>query len=165
MPNIGTIISGHNKELLYPRKKDYDCNYRKKLECPMEGKCLTPSLIYQAIITNDTDDERKIYIGACETTFKERYRNHIKDIKHRKYIKSTELSKYVWSLKDEGKTPIIHWRIIKTIRSKARSNYCKLCLSDKLIIINYLDDPNVLNKKSEFKSKCRHSNKFVIKNV
>ena len=55
-----------------------------------------------------TDDDRKVYIGACETTFKERYRNHVKDIKQRKYIKSTELSKYVWSLKDEGKNPYIY---------------------------------------------------------
>ena len=131
----------------------------------MEGKCLTPSLIYQAEVTNDTDDDRKVYIGVCETTFKDRYRNHVKDIKQRKYIKSTELSKYVWSLKDEGKNPTIRWRIIKTIRSKARSNYCKLCLSEKLIIINSLDDPDVLNTKSEFISKCRHNNKFMIKNV
>ena len=39
-----------------------------------------------------TDDERKIYIGASETTFKERYRNHIKYIKNKKYSKNTELS-------------------------------------------------------------------------
>ena len=165
MPNIGTIISGHNKQLLHPRQETYGCNCRKKLECPMQGKCLTPSLIYEAEITNDTDGDQKIYIGACETTFKERYRNHIKDMKHRKYIKSTELSKYVWSLKDEGKNPSMRWRIIKTIRSKTRLNYCKLCLSEKLILINSLDDPNILNSKSEFISKCRHDNKFMIKNV
>ena len=131
----------------------------------MEGKCLTPSLIYQAEVTNDTDDDCKIYYGVCETTFKERYRNHVKDINHRKYVKSTELSKYVWSLKDEGKNPTIRWRIIKTIRSKSKSNYCKLCLSEKLIIINSLDNPDVLNTKSELISKCRHNNKFMIKNL
>ena len=165
MPNICTIISGHNKQLLNPKQESFNCNCRNKTECPLQNKCLTPSLIYEAEVTNSTNDDRKIYIGACETTFKERYRNHVKDIRNEKYSKSTELSKYVWLLKNEGKNPSIRWRIIKTVHSQVRTNYCKLCLTEKLIIINSLDDPNILNSRSEFISKCRHQNKLMIKSV
>ena len=62
--------------------------------------------IYIEII-NDQNDEKKRYIGLTETTFKTRYGNHVKSFKHRKYSKETELSKYIWELKDDNKVPII----------------------------------------------------------
>ena len=127
MKNIASIISAHNKHILHPKNETHACNCRVKTNCPLQNKCLTPSIIYEAAVTNNVDVERKIYIGASETTFKERYRNHTKDFKHRKYSKSTELSKYVWSLKDQDKIPTISWRAAKIIRSKAKFNYCKLC--------------------------------------
>ena len=65
-----------------------------------------PSIIYQAQITNNTNDEHKKSLGAVETSFKERYSNHTRDFKHKKCMKSTELSKYIWSLKNQGITPI-----------------------------------------------------------
>ena len=34
------------------------------------------------------------------STFKERYRNHIKSFNHKRYSNDTELSKYIWKLKD-----------------------------------------------------------------
>ena len=107
---------------------------------------MTSSLVYKSEITNDVNDDCKIYIGASETTFKERYRNHTKDMRHRKYLKSTELSKYFWTLKDEGKTATIRWSVLKSVRPKTQGANCKLCLTEKLSIINTLDDPNVLNK-------------------
>ena len=83
MRNIKSIISGHNKRLLNQAPQSDGCNCRKKAECPLENKFLTSSLIYKSEITNNIGDKRKIYIGASETTFKERYRNHIKDIKNK----------------------------------------------------------------------------------
>ena len=65
----------------------------------------------------------------------------------------------------ENKTPIINWKIIKTIYSKATSEFCKLCLMEKLYILNALGDERCLNKRTEFISKCRHQNKLLLKNV
>ena len=40
---------------------------------------------------------------------------------------------------------------------------CNLCLTEKLLIIS--DNPSkLLNKRSEIISKCRHDNKFYVKN-
>ena len=77
----------------------------------------------------------------------------------------TELSKYVWSLKIKNKTPINNWKIMKTIYSKATSEFCKLCSMEKLCILNALEDERSLNKITEFISKCSHQNKLLPKNV
>ena len=75
------------------------------------------------------------------------------------------MSKYVWSLKTENKTPIINWKIMKIIYSKATSEFCKLCLIETLYIINALGDERCLNKRTEFISKFCHQNKFPLKNI
>ena len=67
----------------------------------------------------------------------------------------TELSKYVCCVKNENKTLIINWEIMKTVYSKATSEFCKLCLMEKLYILNALGDERCLNKRTEFISKCR----------
>ena len=44
----------------------------------------------------------KEYIGLASNTFKERFKNHSKSFRQKKYSKETELSKYVWTLKHKG---------------------------------------------------------------
>ena len=46
-------------------------------------------------------------------TFKERFRNHIKSFNHKKYSNETELSKYVWHLKENNTDYTIKLSIIK----------------------------------------------------
>ena len=91
-----------------------------------------PNIIFQAQITNNTNDEHKKYLGATETSFKEKYSNHKRDFKHKKYMKCTKLSNYIWSLKNQGIIPTIKWRIAKKINSKISLNYCKLYLMEKV---------------------------------
>ena len=165
MKDMGSMISSHNKQVLQPRIENYGCNCRKKESRPLNNKYLTPSIIYQAQITNNTNDEHKKYLGAAETSFKERYSNHTRGFKHKKCMKCTELSKYIWSLKNHGIPPIVKWRIVKKINSKVSPNYCKLCLTEKFFIIKSLDDCNLLNKRSELVSKCRLQNKLLSCNV
>ena len=109
MRNISSIISSHNKALLNRNKNPemYGCNCRKKESCPLNNQCMTPRIVYKAEVTNDKNQEKKVYIGLTETTFKERHRNHTKSFNNKKYLKETELSKYIWSLKDDNKTPSI----------------------------------------------------------
>ena len=72
------------------------------------------------------------------------------------------LAKYCWELKDKGAVPTVKFSIAKCVKGKSLINNCSLCLSEKLFIIRSLDDVNMLNKKSEFISKCRHINKRLL---
>ena len=99
MRNMGSIVSAHNRSILSPPKTNFGCNCRNKNTCPLQNKCLTPNIIYQADVTNNVDEERRVYFGLAETPLKERHRNHVRDFKHEIYYNSTELSKYVWDLK------------------------------------------------------------------
>ena len=94
--NMKSIILSHKKQMLTFKNKQVRCNYRVKNSCPLDNKCLTSQLIYQADVTNNLDYEYKYYLGLAETTFKERYSNHKSSFKNENNKNSTELSKYVW---------------------------------------------------------------------
>ena len=133
---MATIISSHNRTILnLDVSLEYGCNCRSRNECPLQNKCLTPKIVYRANVENDINDEKKFYFGVSETPFKERFRNHKKEFNYAKYRNSTELSKYIWQLKDLNMTPKISWEIAAVIRCAARIDCCKLCLTEKLFII------------------------------
>ena len=67
--------------------------------CLLQNKYLTPNIVYQADITNDVDEERRVYLGLSETPFKDRYRNHVRGLNNETHYNKTELSKYVRDLK------------------------------------------------------------------
>jgi hypothetical protein len=67
MPNMRQIISSHNKSVMnntsstpitsvLPAK---NCNCRNKPACPLDGKCLTTGVIYQATITRQDTVKKK----------------------------------------------------------------------------------------------------------
>ena len=90
--NMKSITSGHNKQV-YQKPKTKRCNCRDKNTCPFDNKCLTPKAIYQADVTNDTDDTNKYYLGLAETSFKDRYNNHKSSSRSEQQKNSTELFK------------------------------------------------------------------------
>ena len=149
---MACITASHNKTILRPNIQDYGYNYRKMSECAMQNKCLTPNIIYEATVTR-----------LCETSFKERYHNHTRSIRLQSYSKDTELSKYVWELKNENKIPFIKWRILKKVMLK--QDLIIVSWMENLYINNPIGDERLLNKKSEFVSKCRKQNKLLIKSV
>ena len=72
------------------------------------------------------------------------------------------MSKEFWKLKDKGVTPHINWRIIKHCAAyNPVAKRCMLCLSEKLYIAEY-EGGNLLNKRDELVSKCRHLNKYML---
>ena len=160
-PNIGSI-SSHNKKILYSDNTKYGCNCNDKNKCPLDNKCLTPRIVYRADVTNDQTQEQKFYYGISDTPFKEWYENHKKSFRHKEYSTETDLAKYCWELKDKGAVPTVNFSIAKRVKGKSLINNCSLCLSEKLFIIRNLDNVNMLNKKSEFISKCRHINKRLL---
>ena len=109
MSKISSIISGHNKNLLNPTVTQYGCNCRIREDCPFQNQCLTPNIIYRAHVYCEAKKDYKFYFGVAQTPFKERFRNHNRDFNHKQYINCTELSKYIWSLKDAGTPYTINW--------------------------------------------------------
>ena len=133
-------------------------------KCPLDGKCLTTSIVYKAEITPTDTQETKEYIGITAGPFKERYNNHKKSLTHAKYAKETELSKYAWNLKETGRLFTIKWSIIKCVPAYiAGGRSCNLCLEEKLLIMKS-NKEKTLNKRSELFAKCRHKKKFSAQN-
>ena len=61
--------------------------------------------------------------------------------------------------------PTLIWSIAKKVLPDSNiSKKCLLCLHEKLRIINYPRPEELLNKRSELISKCRHANKFLLCN-
>ena len=78
--------------------------------------------MYRADVKNLTNDQKKLYFGFTGTPFKERFGNHTQNFKHPKYRNSTELSNYVWELKDAHISPVIEWSIVAKGLSKTQLN-------------------------------------------
>ena len=118
--------------------------------------------IYKARITNTDNKETKTYIGVTGNDFKTRYQNHCKSLNNKKSLNETELSKHIWNLKDNKRKYTIAWDIIKQIPScKAGSRKCRLCFEEKLLILKR-QGKNILNRRSELFSKCRHVTKHFL---
>ena len=77
MPNMKTIITGHNKKLLEKKSSQQSklCNCKNKDICPPKGSCRQKYVIYQADISHGNTTES--YKGCSETEFKSQYYNDI----------------------------------------------------------------------------------------
>ena len=85
--------------------------------------------------------------------------------RHKKHVNDTELSKYLWKLKEENADYNLQWSI-KAYASpyKCRTRKCDLCLTEEMII-DRSDRKKLLNKRTELFSNCRHRNKFLLSNI
>ena len=165
------FINQHNKAILKKHDKhakplntntSRPCNCRSQEQCPMQGHCLQDNVVYKAEVTTSDNNETKSYIGVTANAFKTRFRNHTKSLNNKKYRNETELSKYIWQLKDSRRAHKIKWEIIKQIPScKAGQRKCGLCLEEKLIILKGRNK-NILHKRSELFNKCRHVTKHHL---
>ena len=142
-----------------------DATAAKKATCPLENHCLTPSIVYNAKVTTTEDPIGKNYIGLTEGPFKQRYTQHTLSFRNRHYANSTELSKFIWLLKDNNTDFKIKWSILTSAAAYCnKSKRCNLCLAEKFFIIK-AEKSTLLNKRSELVSKCRHENKFYLMNL
>ena len=118
--------------------ENYHCKCKVRESCLLDNNCVTLNTVYEAQITSITNDQRKRYLCVSETPFKERLRNHLRDLRHKKYMKSTEYQISTLNI------PTIKQRIVRKVCNKTRplSNYSKLCLIEKCFIIQSLDDTN-----------------------
>ena len=115
--NLQTIIKKHNRKILGTSKTpntENNCNCKKKNDCPLKNNCLTQSVVYNANVTTESDTTGKNYIGLTEGTFKQCYTQHKLSFRNRNYSNSTELSKHIWTLKDNNTNFTINWSILAT---------------------------------------------------
>jgi len=168
MPNIQSKISSHNKYILASTHDTTDsrtCNCRKPEDCPLSGQCLTKSIVYQATVKSADNKPDETYIGLTANTFKTRFNGHTASFKHTNKRQSTELSKYIWKLKEGNIGYTINWQIVRRAKSYDNiTNTCSLCLWEKYFIIN---KPHMasLNKRNELVSSCRHRAKYKLANI
>ena len=110
MPNIGTIISSHNKRLLAEPNTPIEdkCNCRKKETCPLLGKCQTKGVLYQATVKREDNQEEQTSVG-----------NHWRCVKldtttaqTRARIQSTTLPSHGKLLRNVGDTQAIPRNVI-----------------------------------------------------
>ena len=160
-----TIINNHNKNILgkKPSINTSTCNYRYKEACPLNGQCQIGEVVYKGTISsNQPNCKEKKYFGIVEESFKGRLYNHDLSFKNEFYKTDTELSKKLWQIKMKNYTLKITWRIIrKCLPYNYNRRNCYLCLNEKLEIAPY-EGENLLNKKTELISTCRHQSKFML---
>ena len=92
MRSMSSIISPHNCSILNPPKTSFGCNGWNRSMCPLQSKYLTPNIVYQVNITNNVDDERRVYLGLSKTPFQDRYRNHVRSFNNWREVKKNKFS-------------------------------------------------------------------------
>ena len=76
----------------------------------LKGHYLDKGVIYEATVKSET--ETKKYVGLTEGTFKRRLYGHRQSINNNSLKNSTELSKYIWHLKEKNEEYDLSWDII-----------------------------------------------------
>ena len=164
MPNVATIISGHNKSILRKAQEPEEqkkCNCSKKIPCPMNGECLTRNVTYEAEVTTDSDT--RIYVGCTKRPWKDRYAVHKTGFKHRSHAGGCELTKYIWTLKDAGRQYSIKWRILEKVRGRLIGGECKLCIAEKMHIIFHPQKDLLINSRTAIM--CKHKSDWMLSSL
>ena len=164
MPNFKTILDNANQKKMTNQEQNKTpdvkkCNCRDKISCPLQNKCLEKNVIYQATVT--TKEREETYVGMTENAFKTRYGNHKQSFNNPKYKNQTELSKYIWYLKDTNKDFNITWKVLHSAAPYSNcTKRCNLCVSEKWII---LCKPKLatLNSRISLVDSCPHKAKFL----
>ena len=168
-PNMKQIVTGHNTHIIETNKQEKEqtntktcsCPKAKKKSCILGGKCILEGIVYQATVKESKTNITETYIGLTADPFKNRYGNHLKSFRHKKYISDSELSKHIWKLKDENKSYTISWKIIDRGKSfNPNTKICQLCTREKYYII-YRPELCTLNNNNELGTHCRHKRKLL----
>ena len=173
-PNMGQIVTGHNKHIIKTNKQqnqpedvvERSCNCKTKKDpmgekCPLGNKCLHSAIVYQATVTEVVTKKTETYIGLTADPFKTRLANHTKSFKHEKYETDSDLSKHIWKLKRGNIEYKIQWKILDRARTfNPVFRTCQLCIREKYYII-FKPELCTLNQRSEFGTHCRHQRSLL----
>ena len=87
------------------------CSCRQKLDCLLDENFLSEFLVYRAVVNTSATIN---YYRTCEKSSKERYNKHKSSFRSKSHQKSTELSSYIWELKENGE---LHNRLVNCYES------------------------------------------------
>ena len=147
----------------------------------MPGKCATDKLVYRATVKTDlsyawqmcnrqtrlratvkTDLKTETYVGLTMNQFKDRWKIHDDDFSDPARRTQTELSSYIWNLKDNGTPYTISWELVRRAQPFSPiTRKCDLCIAEIMEII-YNPGLATLNKRNELFNHCRHRDKMLL---
>ena len=164
LPNFKSVINGHNKNILNEKEKPSPCNCRDKTPCPLKGSSQHKNLVYSCkVSTPDLKQNHPHYTGFTERTFKDRFYKHNNSFKCESNRNSRELSNFIWGKKKEKINVDLDWSILDKAKPYSpASKKCMSCLTEKYLIIFSIK--NLLIKRNEPVTKCRHENMFYLAN-
>ena len=155
MKSMNHLIKQHNIRFLKNQEhsEKRSCSCRVKDNCPLDEKFLHKFIVYQANVV--TSNEFKEYFETTEGEFELRYNNHNVAFRHKKRVNDTELSKYLWKLKEGNADYNLQWSIKAYVSPyKCRTRKCDLCFTEKVIIVRS-GPKKLLKKQTELVPKCR----------
>ena len=134
MPNVGKVISGHNKKVLKEEKVQNRCTCTL-YECPLGGQCEKSGIVYQCEVKESISGNAETYIGMTERSFKDRYTKWRSAFRNRGYH-TNSLSSHVWNLKNRNINFELNWRIIAEAHPYSpASKTCSLCIREIFYIM------------------------------
>ena len=130
----------------------------------MEGNCLVNDVVYKCDVTRPLSE--KVYLELTKREQKSRFYNCKLSFKHKRYSNKTAPSSYMWHLKSvSSETPNLKWSVLRCVPPYSIiSRKYLLYLYEKLEIVTYQNQKELLNERSELLCKCRRANKFLLKN-
>ena len=161
---MAQIISGHNSKILESKKEEKklcSCTKEKKNLCPLDQKCLSENLVYQATVTHP-NLETMTYIGQTSCNFKARLAVHKQTFKDKYNTSQTALSNYIHDLNSKGIEPKVTWKMIDRGKSFSPvTGVCHLCVKEAFYIL-FRPELAKLNSKSEVFSACFHKKAALL---
>ena len=146
-----------------PNSEGRSCNCRNKGNCTLAGSCLKTCIVYRADVIKQ--NETHIYYGTFDGEFKYWHNNHTSSFRNQDYENKTKLSEHIWQLKRNGIEFNLKWSIAAYATPyRYGTRRCDLYLTEKYIIARANQNTH-LNKRTDLISKCRHRNKYILKNV
>ena len=158
------LIASHNARVLKGKENPaYGCNCREGEDsCPLDGRCQTPSLVYEAKV--ESSEGIRSYIGQTAITFKLRWNNHRQSFTTAYKKHSTSLSSHIWQLKKNNTDYDISWSTKSMAKPMQRGGKsCNLCLTEKSMIASS-KDAKLLNKRNEVMTRCLHRFPHLLNN-
>ena len=166
MPNMAQAVSNHNTKLLRDDNGGDNppaCNCRGGLQnCPVEGRCQTSGVVYEATVTELGSGKSETYTGVTARRFKDRYYEHRTDMENAKNRTNSSLASHVWELKDKGVNYDVRWKIkARGTPYNPSTKKCRICLKEKHFIL-YKREGATLNSRREIFNSCTHRRKNLL---
>ena len=162
-PNMAKIISEKNGKLLENKQQEKKlCSWtrNKKDQCPLDQKCLSDNIVYQATVIQP-NKQTSTYIGQTSCNFKKRLAVHLQTFKDIN-TSQTALSNHIHELKERGITPKVTWKIVDRGKSFTPvTAVCQLCVKEAYYIL-FKPELATLNSKSEVFSACFHKKSALL---